>query len=137
MEIHALARRGWWKRSTGVLRRLGGSTRAWRTDRMATVVHLGTDHITSQFAQLAKHHGVQVWVCPARRPQRKVSSRPRCGIHPPLVGAHRASLEPLLAAQADLACPAADQRKRRNETIARLAAQEQLLALPASRSRRR
>ena len=55
----------------GVLRRLGGTARAWRTDRMATVVTPGSDRITAQFAQVARHYGVEVWVCPARRPQRK------------------------------------------------------------------
>ncbi len=55
----------------GVLRRLGGTSRAWRTDRMASVVYPGTDRITTQFAQAAKHYGVEVWVCPPRRPQRK------------------------------------------------------------------
>ena len=55
----------------GVLRRLGGTSRAWRTDRMATVVYPGTDRVTPQFAQVAKHYGVEIWVCPARRPQRK------------------------------------------------------------------
>jgi hypothetical protein len=55
----------------GVLRRLGGTSRAWRTDRMATVVVPGSDRITAQFAQAAKHYGVEVWVCPPRRPQRK------------------------------------------------------------------
>ncbi|MGO8904764.1 MAG: hypothetical protein ACLQMH_03985 [Solirubrobacteraceae bacterium] len=54
-----------------VLRRLGGTSRAWRTDRMATVVYPGTDRVTWQFAQVAKHYGVEIWVCPARRPQRK------------------------------------------------------------------
>jgi 4-amino-4-deoxy-L-arabinose transferase-like glycosyltransferase len=37
----------------GVLRRLGGTARAWRTDRMATVVIPGSDRITAQFAQAA------------------------------------------------------------------------------------
>ncbi len=55
----------------GVLRRLGGTSRAWRTDRMATVVHPATDRLTAQFAQVAKHYAVEVWVCPPRRPQRK------------------------------------------------------------------
>ena len=55
----------------GVLRRLGGTSRAWRTDRMATVVYPGSDRITAQFAQVAKHYGVEIWVCPPRRPQRK------------------------------------------------------------------
>jgi len=31
----------------GVLRRLGGTTQAWRTDRMATVLYSGTDRITA------------------------------------------------------------------------------------------
>jgi transposase len=54
-----------------VLRRLGGTARSWRTDRMATVVVPGTDRLTAAFAEVAKHYGVTVAVCPARRPQRK------------------------------------------------------------------
>ena len=61
----------------GVLRRLGGTPHAWRTDRMATVVDPGTDRITAAFAQVAKHYGVEVWC--ARRGGRsaRASSRPR------------------------------------------------------------
>ena len=55
----------------GVLRRLGGSARSWRTDRMATFVYPGTDRLRPEPAALAKHYGVQVAVCPANRPQRK------------------------------------------------------------------
>jgi hypothetical protein len=65
-DVRALGRR-----DRRVLRRLGGTSRAWRTDRMATVVYPGSDRITAQFAQVAKHYGVEVWVCPPRRPQRK------------------------------------------------------------------
>jgi hypothetical protein len=117
----------------GVLRRLGGTTRAWRTDRMATVVTPGTDRITGQFAQLAKHYGVQVWVCPARRPQRK-------GVVEAAVKYitrswwRTAPVSTLRQAQADLdrwALAVSDRRKRRDATIAELAAQEPLLALPA------
>jgi transposase len=117
----------------GVLRRLGGTTRAWRTDRMATVVTPGTDRITGQFAQLAKHYGVQVWVCPARRPQRK-------GVVEAAVKYitrswwRTAPVSSLGQAQADLdrwVLAVSDQRKRRDATIAELAAQEPLLALPA------
>ncbi len=50
---------------------LGGSSLVWRVDRMATAVIPGTDRINPQFAQLAKHYGVDVAVCPAHRPQRK------------------------------------------------------------------
>ena len=51
--------------------RLGGVTRRWRHDRMATVVHVGTDRILSSFAAFAKHYGVAVDICPPRRAQRK------------------------------------------------------------------
>jgi transposase len=117
----------------GVLRRLGGTTRAWRTDRMATVVMPGTDRITGQFAQLAKHYGVQVWVCPPRRPQRE-------GVVEAAVKYitrswwRTAPVSSLGQAQADLdrwALAVSDRRKRRDGTIAGLAAQEPLLALPA------
>jgi transposase len=116
----------------GVLRRLGGTPRAWRTDRMATVVHPGTDRITAPFAQLAKHYGVQVWVCPARRPQRK-------GVVEAAIKYitrswwRTAPVADLGQAQADLdrwASAVSDHRKRQRQTIAELAAAEHLLALP-------
>jgi transposase len=116
----------------GVLRRLGGSSRAWRTDRMATVVYPGTDRITAAFAQVAKHYGVEVWVCPARRPQRKgvveaaIKYITRSWWRSAPVGS-------LGQAQADLdrwAIAVSDRRKRSQGTISELAAQEQLLALP-------
>jgi transposase len=118
----------------GVLRRLGGTPRAWRTDRMATVVHPGTDRITASFAQAAKHYGVEVWVCPPRRPQRK-------GVVEKAIQYvtrswwRTAPVASLGQAQADLdrwALMVADRRKRHGSTIAQLAAQEGLLALPAS-----
>ena len=55
----------------GVLRRLGGTARSWRTDRMATFVYPGTDRLRPEAAAVAKHYGVEVAVCPANRPQRK------------------------------------------------------------------
>ena len=118
----------------GVLRRLGGTPRAWRTDRMATVVHPGTDRITAAFAQAAKHYGVEVWVCPPRRPQRK-------GVVEKAIQYvtrswwQTAPVASLGQAQTDLdrwALTVADRRKRHGSTIAQLAAQEGLLALPAS-----
>ena len=54
-----------------VLRRLGGTGKSWRTDRMATVVYPGTDRLRPEAAAAAKHYGVTVAVCPANRPQRK------------------------------------------------------------------
>ena len=55
----------------GVLRRLGGTPRSWRTDRMATVVYPGTDRLRPEAAAAAKHCGVRIAVCPPLRPQRK------------------------------------------------------------------
>jgi transposase len=54
-----------------VLVGLGGTPRVWRTDRMATVVVAGTDRLTVDAANLAKHYGVEIAVCPPRRAQRK------------------------------------------------------------------
>jgi transposase len=50
---------------------LGGLTRTWRFDRMATVCHPGTGRITASFAAVAKHYAVSVAICPARRGNRK------------------------------------------------------------------
>jgi transposase len=54
-----------------ILTGLGGTPRVWRVDRMATAVIPGTDRLNPQFAQMAKHYGVDVAICPAHRPQRK------------------------------------------------------------------
>lgn len=54
-----------------VVRALGGVTRSWRFDRMATVCDPGSGRITASFAGVAKHYGVAVSICPARRGNRK------------------------------------------------------------------
>ena len=54
-----------------VLRRLGGTARRWRVDRMATVLVVGTDRIQPSFVGVAKHYGVGIDPCPPRRPNRK------------------------------------------------------------------
>ena len=54
-----------------ILVELGGTPRAWRTDRMATIVVPGTDRLTVDAANIAKHYGVEIQVCPPRRAQRK------------------------------------------------------------------
>lgn len=118
----------------GVLRRLGGTSRAWRTDRMATVVHHGSDRITAAFAAVAKHYGVEVWICPARRPQRK-------GVVESAINYltsswwRTAPVSSLGQAQADLdrwAITVSDRRKRAGATIASLAGGENLMGLPAT-----
>jgi transposase len=54
-----------------VTRALGGVTRVWRFDRMATVCDPGSGRVTASFAGVAKHYGVAVAICPARRGNRK------------------------------------------------------------------
>ena len=54
-----------------VARQLGGLTRVWRFDRMATVCHPATGRVTASFAAVAKHYGVSVAICPPRHGNRK------------------------------------------------------------------
>jgi transposase len=54
-----------------VTRNLGGLTKTWRFDRMATVCHPGSGRVTASFAAVAKHYGVSVKICPPRRGNRK------------------------------------------------------------------
>jgi len=54
-----------------VLRRLGGTAREWRTDRLATVIVPGTAEVQASFAPVAKHYGAVVVACPPRRGNRK------------------------------------------------------------------
>jgi transposase len=53
--------------------RLGGLTKQWRFDRMATVVNPNTGRVTTSFAAVAKHYGVQLKLCPPRHGNRKGS----------------------------------------------------------------
>ena len=46
---------------------LGGLTRSWRFDRMATVCHPGSGKVSASFAAVAKHYGVTVAISPPRR----------------------------------------------------------------------
>jgi transposase len=50
---------------------LGGLTRAWRFDRMATVCHPGSGRITASFGPVAVHYQVGISICPANRAWRK------------------------------------------------------------------
>jgi hypothetical protein len=53
------------------VRAVGGVSRVWRFDRMATVCDPGSGRVTASFAGVAKHYGVAVAICPARRGNRK------------------------------------------------------------------
>jgi len=54
-----------------VVRRLGGLTRRWRFDRMATVCSPTSGRLTASFAAVAKYYAVAVDVCPPRHGNRK------------------------------------------------------------------
>jgi hypothetical protein len=54
-----------------VVRQLGGLTRRWRFDRMATVCSPSSGRLTAAFAAVAKYYTVAVDVCPSRHGNRK------------------------------------------------------------------
>jgi transposase len=51
--------------------KLGGLSRDWRFDRMASVVYPSSGKVTPSFGGVAKHYGVHVVACPPRRGNRK------------------------------------------------------------------
>lgn len=116
-----------------VLVGLGGTPRVWRTDRMATVVIPGTDRLTVEMANLAKHYGVQIAVCPPRRAQRK-------GVVEAAVKYttrswwRTAQVTSPAEAQASLdrwAAEVSDRRARPGGTVGEIGAAEPLAPLPA------
>jgi len=117
-----------------VLVALGGTPRVWRTDRMPTVVIAGTDRLTTDAAQAAKHYGVEIAVCPSRRAQRK-------GVVEAAVKYTTSSwwrsapVATMAEAQASLdrwCVEVADQRRRPAGTVGEVGAAEPLRALPAA-----
>ena len=54
-----------------IARGLGGVTKQWRFDRMATVAQPATGRITATFSGVAKHYGVMIKICPPRAGHRK------------------------------------------------------------------
>jgi transposase len=116
-----------------VLVALGGTPRVWRTDRMATIVISGSDRLTVEAAQLAKHYGAEIAVCPPRRAQRK-------GVVEAAVKYttrswwRTARVATLGEAQRDFdrwCVRVADARQRPGGTVAQLGAAEPLRVLPA------
>ena len=61
-----------------VMRRLGGTARKWRTDRLATVIVPGSAEVQASFAPVAKYYGAIVTPCPPRRGNRKGAVE--CGV---------------------------------------------------------
>ena len=116
----------------GVLRRLGGSARRWRVDRMSTVLVPGTDRIQASFVGVARHYGVGIDACPPRRPNRKGVVEK--AIHYIAQRWWRtAAVASLAQAQdsLDRFCgTVGDARRRAGSTVGELAATEPLLNLP-------
>jgi WD domain, G-beta repeat len=116
-----------------ILAGLGGTPRVWRVDRMATAVIPGTDRLNAQFAQMAKHYGVDVAICPAHRPQRKGVVEAAIKF----IGARwwrTAKADSMLEAQRSLdtfAVGVSDTRRRGSSTTGELGQGEPLRRLPA------
>ncbi len=115
-----------------VLRRLGGTARDWRTDRLATVIVPGSADVQPSFAPVARHYGVTIRPCPPRRGNRKgaveASVRYLCGrwwrtLAATTMAEAQASLDRFCATTADA-------RPRGATTVGALADAEPLLPLP-------
>ena len=132
-----------------VLRRLGGTARYWRVDRMSTVVVPATGDVQASFAPVAKHYGAAVAVCPPRRGNRKgcVEAAVRFAtgrwwrtLSAEAPEAAQASLDRFWATIGDARLrsprgteePPQDGSRPRWPTVAELARAEPLLPLPAA-----
>jgi transposase len=115
-----------------ILRRLGGTARTWRVDRMATVINPATGKLQPSFAPVAKHYGVKVVPCPPRRANRKGVVEKN--IHYLTQRWWRTlAASSLAAAQDDLdrfCAVTADHRPRGEMTVGETASSEPLLKLP-------
>jgi len=116
-----------------VLRRLGGTAKVWRVDRMATVINPATGKIQASFVPVAKHYGVTVTPCPPRRGNRKgvvekqihyLTQRWWRTLDAANLAEAQASLDRFCATTSDA-------RRRGDTTVAELGNSEPLLALPA------
>jgi hypothetical protein len=116
----------------GVLRRLGGTAREWRTDRLATVIVPGSRDVQPSFAPVAKHYGAIVRPCPPRRGNRKgvveAAVRYLCGRWWRTLTA--TTMETAQASLDRFCVIVGDARPRGSSTVGALADAEPLLALP-------
>ncbi len=116
-----------------VLRRLGGTARRWRVDRMATVCDPASGRLLASFAAVARYYGASVDVCPGRRANRKgaVESRNHFVAQRfwrTLVAKTPAEAQRKLDRFSERV---GDARRRGGAAVAQLAARERLLRLPA------
>lgn len=115
-----------------VLRRLGGTAKRWRVDRMATVINPTTGNVQRSFAPVAKHYGVGVDPCPPRHGNRKgVVEKAIDYLTQSWWRTARVSSPAEAQASLDAWCaPTADARRRDGSTVGELADAEPLLGLP-------
>ena len=121
-----------------VTRKLGGLTRRWRFDRMATVCSPTTGTVSAAFAQAAKHYAVGVDLCPPRHGNRKGVVEKANHSAAQRWWRTVADDATIAAAQQNLdeLCERLDQRARRRDgqriTVAELAGGEGLRAAPTT-----
>jgi len=117
-----------------VLRRLGGTPKVWRVDRMATVINRHTGKVSGSFAPVAKHCGVTVVPCPPRRGNRKgvvekqihfLTQRWWCTLDASSLAEAQVSLDRFCSTIGDA-------RRRGDITVGELGSSEPLLGLPPS-----
>jgi transposase len=122
-----------------VMRRLGGTARVWRVDRLATVITPGTRDVQPSFAPVAKHYRAVVEPCPPRRGNRKgavesavryVSGRWWRTLSATTPEEAQVSLDRFLAGPADARPRRTDTGER--TTVGAMADAEPLLTLPAA-----
>lgn len=115
-----------------ILRRLGGTAKRWRVDRMATVINPRTGQVQRSFAPVAKHYGVGVDACPPRHGNRKgVVEKNIDFITRRWWRTARVASPAEAQASVDRFCETiADVRPRGDSTVGALAEAEPLLALP-------
>ncbi len=115
-----------------ILRCLGGTTKRWRVDRMATVIVPGTDRIQRSFAPVAKHYGVGVDPCPPRHGNRKgvVEAAIKYVTQRWWRTARVSTLEEAQVSLDAFCFRVADARRRDDTTVGELADTEPLLGLP-------
>ncbi len=120
-----------------VATRLGGLTRGWRFDRMATVCHPASGRITASFGPVAVHYQVGISICPGYHPWRKGAVEKSA--HTLAQRWWRTLGDDATPAQAqaglDRICVRLDARKRVRDgvrtTVGQLADAEPLRAMPA------
>lgn len=118
----------------GVLRRLGGTARRWRVDRMATVCDPGSGRLHPSFAAVARYYGVAVDVCPARRANRKGAVESRNHFIAQRFW-RSAQVSDMAGAQTRLdrfLATIGDARRRDRTSVGEIARAERLIGLPAA-----